>query len=146
MIHEAEGSSPSSRTFRLGSSTGRALSPSGGRDGGSSPSLDTTGPAGDSANSHYCIVRGDLPRGLQAAYLVHAAGESAIASMPPNTRAVALVARDEEHLRRLESQLVSAKVPHHAVCEEGILFSIGIAPTSALSAIRKVTSNLPLVR
>lgn len=96
--------------------------------------------------SHYCITRLDLAFGLIAAYLVHAAGESSPGDLPDNTRAVALGARDEEHMRVLEEELKEAEVPHRAIWEDGELFAIGIAPTNDLSAIRRVTSCLPLIR
>jgi hypothetical protein len=96
--------------------------------------------------SHYCIIREDLDLGLKAAYLIHAAGESSTGTLPPNTRAVALAARDEEHLRVLEDLLKRAEVDHHAVWEDEQLFAIGIEPTADLDRLRKVTSNLPLVR
>lgn len=96
--------------------------------------------------SHYVITRTDLVIGLMAAYLVHAAGESSPGDLPEETRAVALAARDEEHLRVLEEELKMAKVPHRAIWDDGELFAIGIVPTSDLSTIRQVTSSLPLIR
>lgn len=95
--------------------------------------------------SHYCITRADLAVGLMAAYLVHAAGESSPGELPENTRAVALEARDEEHLRVLEEGLKEAEVPHKAIWEDGELYAIGIEPTEDLGEIRKVTSSLPLI-
>lgn len=96
--------------------------------------------------SHYCIVRADLSPGVRAANLIHAAGESSSGQLPQNTRAVALEARDEEHLLVLEDQLREAEVPHQAIREEGQLFAIGIRPTEELFRVRKVTSSLPLIR
>lgn len=96
--------------------------------------------------SHYCIARLDLAVGLLAAYLVHAAGESSPGDLPKDTRAVALGARDEEHLRVLEEDLKRAEVPHKAIWEDGELYAIGIAPTADLTRIRRVTSSLPLIR
>lgn len=96
--------------------------------------------------SHYCIARLDLAFGLVAAYLVHAAGESSPGDLPKDTRAVALGARDEGHLRVLEDDLKEAGVPHRAIWEDGELYAIGIAPTADLSKIRRVTSTLPLIR
>ena len=96
--------------------------------------------------SHYCITRADLAVGLMAAYLIHAAGESSPGELPKDTRAVALVARDEEHIRVLEDELKEAGVAHRAIWEEGELYAIGIEPTEDLVGIRKVTSSLPLIR
>lgn len=95
--------------------------------------------------THYCITRSDLYGGPKAAQLIHAAGESSTGSLPPNTRAIALTARDEDHLRTVETKLKDANIPHHAVWEDGVLFAIGIVPTDDLKEIRRVTSNLPLV-
>lgn len=97
--------------------------------------------------SHYCIVRGDVPRGLQAAYLVHAAGESSPGALPAGTRAVALHARDEPHIDALADQFREAGVPHEVVTEEdGHRYAIGIRPAADIAPIRPVTSALPLVR
>jgi len=96
--------------------------------------------------SHYCITRADLAVGLVAAYLIHAAGESSPGELPEGTRSVALAARDEEHIRIIENELKEADVPHKAIWEDGELFAIGIRPTDDLSRIRRVTSNLPLIR
>ena len=96
--------------------------------------------------SHYCIIREDLPFGQKAAYLIHAAGESSPGQLPKNTRAVALAARDEEHLRQLERQLEHASVEHAAIWEDDQLWAIGIRPTHDLGRLRKVTSSLPLIR
>jgi len=98
------------------------------------------------SHSHYCITRSDLAIGLMAAYLIHAAGESSPGELPSDTRAVALVARDEEHIRVLEGELKEAGVSHRAIWEDGELFAIGISPTADLSQIRRVTSSLPLIR
>lgn len=95
--------------------------------------------------SHYCIVRADLSHGLRAANLIHAAGESSPGELPEHTRAVALEARDEEHLLVLEEELRAAQVEHTPIREDGELLAIGLRPTQDLSRVRKVTSSLPLI-
>lgn len=97
--------------------------------------------------THYVVVRRDLPLGVMAAQLVHAAGESffklsfpgssvqsaaapqgqaeAAGSTPApgatldvsQTIAVVLGARNEAKLLKLERELVAAGVPHVAVRE-----------------------------
>ncbi len=96
---------------------------------------------------HICIVRRDLPVGLMAANLVHAAGESSPGDLPEHTRAVALHAVDEKHLRSLAQKLETREVQHHVVHEEGEMFAIGIRPLEEgdLGPARKVTSSLKLV-
>jgi len=92
--------------------------------------------------SHYCIIRRDLPPGVQDAYLVHAAGESSPGNLPSGTRAVVLSVRDEKSLRRLAEKL--SDVPHVAIVEDGVMYSIGIRPAAELGDIQEVTSNLSL--
>ena len=82
---------------------------------------------------HFCIVRADLPRGVQAAMLIHAAGESSPGALPRGTRAVALAAEDETHLRLLERRLIFERIPHVAIREpdppfSGALMAIGLPP------------------
>jgi hypothetical protein len=83
---------------------------------------------------------------------VHAAGESAPIRVPTNTIAVALAARDENHLRMISDALELADIRHVLIREPidgregGEAMSIGIEPTRNRLAIKKVTSSLPLVR
>ena len=73
-------------------------------------------------------------------------GESSPGRLPPGTRAVALAARDEDHLRDVAASLGNAEVAHTAVWEDGVLFAVGVEPLEDLTAVRSVTSSLPLVR
>lgn len=80
---------------------------------------------------HTCIVRRDLPYGVQAAMLVHAAGESGPAH--PGTYAVVLAAADEIHLDRIRRRLVFEGIEHVAIREpdppyDGALMAIGLPP------------------
>ena len=95
--------------------------------------------------SHYCIVRSDLPHGVQSAYLIHAAGESSPGDLPPDTRAVALLSRDEAHLREVAAQLEASGVPHSAIEEEGILYSVGLRPAPVCRKSRRTTARPELV-
>lgn len=110
--------------------------------------------------AHYVIVRADLPHGSQVAQTIHAAGESifcgtnerqrewsAIEPVVPGTIAVALHARDESHLKSIAHDLAEACIDHHVVEEcDGEWMSIGLRPTTDRAAVRKVLSQLPLVR
>lgn len=83
--------------------------------------------------SHYCIVRGDLPRGVIAAQLVHAAGESVRGELPPGTRAVVLAVHDERSLVRVAARLHDLGVPHRLIREPdppwcGAAMAIGVCP------------------
>lgn len=96
---------------------------------------------------HYVIVRPDLPRGLLAAQVVHAAGESG-GNIQPGTFAVVLAAEPLE-LVALERRLVDAGVAHAAVREtdapwEGALMAIGVRP-GPRSVLKKHFSGLPLL-
>lgn len=96
---------------------------------------------------HYVIVRADLPHGSQVAQTVHAAGESTPARTLPGTIAVALHARDAQHLATVGDALDAAGIPNHRVLEcDGELMAIGVEPTTARAAVRKVLSKLPLVK
>lgn len=100
---------------------------------------------------HYVIVRADLPHGVQVAQTIHAAGESCEGPLPSGTYAVALAVRDESHLAEIGRRLWEAGIPHTAVREpdppyDGQLMAVGIWPTADRKRIRRVTSDLPLVR
>lgn len=105
---------------------------------------------------HYCIVRADLPRGVLAAQLIHAAGESSPGALPRGTKAVALAARDQYALERVALKLRRLGLPHHPIHEpdapwNGALMAIGIPPvtrpptTRAGVALRRVLRRLPLL-
>lgn len=96
-------------------------------------------------------MRSDLPRGIQAAQLVHAAGHSGrVGHLPEGTYAVALACRDEGELRALVERLKSAGLPFHLIHEPdapyfGALMAIGLEP-GYKSTFRKFLSNLPLIK
>lgn len=61
--------------------------------------------------------------------------------------AVALHARNIEHLLEIREALLKAGIAHVLISEcDGEPMSIGVEPTRDRNAIRKVTSSLPLVR
>lgn len=97
--------------------------------------------------SHYCIVKRGLEIGLMSAMLVHAAGESSLEILPPETRAVALSAEDWQ-MEFVIQKLEVARVAYHRIEEDGELLAIGIEPATGakLKAIKKATSSLPLIR
>lgn len=103
--------------------------------------------------THYCIVRDDLPKGTQAAQLVHAAGESAAiheGPLPHGTRAVVLAVSGQEKLLAVEKRLVDKDIPHHAVREpdapyNGALVAIGVCPTSR-KKVSKLLYSLPTLK
>jgi hypothetical protein len=99
---------------------------------------------------HYCIGRLDVPIGDLCAQLIHAAGESSPGNLPPETRAVALGARSEFELLKLEQKLKKKNIPHVAIREPdepfcGQLMAIGIAPCDR-SLVKKEVSNFPLLK
>jgi len=96
---------------------------------------------------HYVIVRADAPAGVQAAQIIHAAGESGPAE--PSTFAVALHATPTQ-LAVLEAVLLAHGVDHVAIREsdppwDGALMAIGIRPVRK-SVVRHLVRHLPLVR
>ena len=100
--------------------------------------------------THYCIVRADLPRGVLAAQLIHAAGESSPGGLPEGTRAVALAARGELHLASIERRLQQLGIDHRAIREPdppwgGALMAIGLAPVHDRTPLRRALRRLPLL-
>lgn len=101
--------------------------------------------------THYVIVRADLPRGVLAAQLVHAAGESSTGTLPPDTTAVALGVAGEDELLALEQRLVAARVSHRAIREPdppwcGALMAIGLVPVADRASVRAHLRALKLLR
>lgn len=93
------------------------------------------------------IVRADLSFGSQAANIIHAANESTPTRVLPGAIAVALHARDANHLVELADKLACADIPFHVVEEcDGERMAIGLEPTTDRDKVRKVLSQLPLVR
>lgn len=100
---------------------------------------------------HYVVVREDLPLGVIAAQLVHAAGESSPGDLKSGTYAVVLAARSEAHLLELAACLRQAHVPHVLVEEpdppwNGATMAIGIVPTTDRKRVQQVLGRLPLLR
>ena len=96
------------------------------------------------------MVRSDLPRGIQAANLIHAAGESSPGNLPSGTFAIALVLPDEASLWRLADLLRREKIDHRAIIEAdgpfaGQLLAVGIAPQRK-EKLRKHLASLPLLK
>jgi peptidyl-tRNA hydrolase len=96
------------------------------------------------------VVRRDLPRGTQAAQLIHAAGHSSSGKLPNGTFAVALTVKDEDELRQLAERLKANSIPHELIFEpdppyNGQLMALGISP-GYKSSFRRYLSNLPLVK
>jgi hypothetical protein len=89
--------------------------------------------------------------GVMAAQLVHAAGESSPGNLPEGTHAVVLGVQSEEELLKLEQKLIEFGVDHCAIREPDAgwnnqLMSIGLSPTVKTPAMKKILSQLPLLR
>lgn len=100
--------------------------------------------------AHYCITRADLPTGIQAAMLIHAAGESSPGKLPPHTYAIALTCPNEQDLDELSHRLFLEGIPHKRILESdapfnGQLMALGLKPDWRKS-LRKHLSHLPLLR
>lgn len=85
---------------------------------------------------------------MQIAQTAHAASE---ASGHPPTIVVALAVPDEAALRRVAEALGAASLTHKLIVEDdgkfaGQAMAIGIEPSTDRAAIRKLTSELPLVK
>lgn len=87
---------------------------------------------------HYIIVRRDLPLGVLAAMITHAAGESAAAYQASQGSfdgaiAVVLEAKNEPHLNEVHEYLKSRTIAHVSVHESngtysGQYMAIGVVP------------------
>lgn len=85
------------------------------------------------------------------AQIVHAAGESAISPIPPNTNAIVLACANERELRELAKKLSLAGVQHTVIQEVdppycGQVTAIGIVPVKDKKEVKKLLSNYPLLR
>lgn len=100
--------------------------------------------------AHYCITRADLPAGLQAAQLIHAAGESSPGNLPPHTYAIALTCANEAELQALSQRLFLAGIKHKRIIESdapwtGQLMALGIPPGKR-SELKRHLSMYKLLR
>ena len=100
--------------------------------------------------THYCLTRADLPVGIQAAQLIHAAGQSSPGNLPPGTYAVALTVPNEAELIRLASLLEREGLPRQLIIEAdapytGQAMALGIEPGDR-RALKKFLSKYPLLR
>ncbi len=99
---------------------------------------------------HYVILRADLPRGIQTAQAVHAAGESSPGNLPSGTYAVALTCPSERALVQVADELRRADVRFVAIFEPdephcGALMALGLEPARK-GVLRKHLSKLPLLK
>lgn len=99
---------------------------------------------------HYVIVRGDIPRGIQTAQIVHAAGESSPGNLPSGTHAVCLTVPDEMSLRGIADKLGTAGIPFVSIVESDApytdsLMAIGCVPAGK-ETLKRYLSALPLLR
>lgn len=94
-------------------------------------------------------MRRDLPLGLMAAQITHAAGESSD-KLPAGTYAVVLAAPDAAALEALSARLDAAGVRHTVIRENdppycGEATAIGVEPAPR-SVLKRHFSSLPLLR
>lgn len=92
-----------------------------------------------------------MPRGVVAANLVHAAGESSPGNLPEGTHAYVLAVPDEVALCALADRLERAQIAFVRVVEpdapyNNALMAIGLVPVSDRREVRRLLSSLPLLR
>jgi len=102
-----------------------------------------------SSQTHFVIVREDLPKGFLAAHVAHAAGESGPA--PPGTIAVVLGVPNEAELLAIAERLTTRHIEHMLIREnagpfEGQATAIGVRPTHDRKTVGRAVSSLRLVR
>lgn len=102
---------------------------------------------------HYVIVRRDIPVGLQAAQITHAAGESARLSetLPAGTHAVTLHIHDEAAINELGRTLSSAGIKYASIVEndppyENQLMAIGLSPQVRTPLIKKILGRYKTIK
>ena len=100
--------------------------------------------------TQFIIVRSDLPLGMIAAQVAHAAGVGS-ERHPPDVHVVVLAASDEDHLRSISQRLLDADVAQTLVQEVDPPYthqamSIGLELIRDRSSVKKVLSSLPLLR
>lgn len=88
--------------------------------------------------------------GHQAAQLIHAAGASSPGNLPVGTYAIALHAKDEDELKRINYALLQEGIGCSTIIESdapysGQLMAIGIAPMDR-RRLRRLLSRYPLVK
>jgi hypothetical protein len=96
------------------------------------------------------IVRRDLPLGILAANLVHAAGETSPGDLPTGTHAIVLVVPNEGALKAVAARLELAQVPCKRIEEpdapfNGALMAVGCMP-GRKEVLRRYLSSLPLLK
>lgn len=87
---------------------------------------------------------------MQAAQLIHAAGESSPGNLPEGTFAIALHARDEVHLSLIAKKLRLAGIHFTQIREPdapylGALMALGLHPRRK-EELRRHLSELPMVK
>lgn len=107
-------------------------------------------PINDPYYTHYVLVRADLPVGIQAANIIHAAGRSAAGLHCDGTYAVALHVPDEVELRALAYRLAHAGIPRHLIVESdepysGQAMALGIEPCDR-AEVKRFLSKYPLIK
>lgn len=115
----------------------------------SSSSSASKTPSSDPPKTHFVIVREDLPKGVLAAHVAHAAGESGPA--PPGSIAVVLGVPNEAELLAIDARLTARGVPHVLIYEnagpfDGQATAIGVHPTHDRKTVGRVVSPLALVK
>lgn len=96
-------------------------------------------------------MRDDLPRGVLAAQIVHASGESVRTPVDPGTHAVVLSVPDEATLVLVAECLALYQIDHVLIREpdepwRGAAMAIGLAPVSDRRTVRRVLGQLSLLR
>lgn len=100
--------------------------------------------------THYIIVRNDMPLGVLAAQVTHAAGESSPGNLTPGTYAVVLAAQSAQELEDLHDRLADLQVPHSVVRESsgplaGQMTAIGVQPAPR-EEVKRLFSSMPLLK
>lgn len=100
--------------------------------------------------TQYIVVRADLPLGMIAAQVAHAAGHGS-ERHPPETHVVVLQVPNEKALLKISERLVRAEVAQTLIIEtdlpyNGQAMAIGCELVRDRSAAQSCLSSLPLLR
>ena len=99
---------------------------------------------------HYIVVRRDLPLGVLASQIVHAAGESPVERVKSGTHAVVLGVERESDLVQVSDALKLHGIPHTLIEEPDPPFcnqamAIGVVPIEK-SKVKRVLGRLSLLK
>ena len=99
--------------------------------------------------TQYIVVRADLPIGMIAAQVAHAAGAGS-ERHPPDVHVIVLAVANEEELRLISQRLLDSEIAQTLVVESDAPYteqamSLGCELVCDREPLRRILSSLPLL-